>query len=171
MKFRLATENDIPKINIMFKFIIENMNKHNLDVWNDLYPFCEFENDVKNNSMYVFENNNSEIIASITICDKTAGFRSFAWENKKAPAYYLDRLAVNVKFLKQGLGSKLIQEIEKIAKLDGIEYLRLLVVNSNTPAINFYLKNGFTQVKGKFKEYIKEQRTNMVYFAYEKKLA
>lgn len=170
MEFRLATENDIPKINIMFKFIIENMQNHNLDVWNELYPFCEFENDIKNQSMYVFENDNSEIVASISICDKTSGFRSFAWENKKASAYYIDRLAVNVKYLKQGIGSKLIQEIENIAKDNNIEYLRLLVVHSNLPAISFYMKNGFKKVKGKFKEYIKEQRTNMIYFAYEKKI-
>ncbi|MFA6860705.1 MAG: hypothetical protein WCR30_04915 [Clostridia bacterium] len=43
----------------------------------------------------------------------------------------------------------------------------MLVVDSNKPAIKFYLKNGFTQVGGVNKEYIEQLDISLTEFGFE----
>lgn len=74
------------------------------------------------------------------------------WENAKEKAIYIDRLGVNVNYLRQGIGGIIIKNAIEIAKAQNIKYLRLFVVDVNKPAINLYLKNGFKQVDGIYEE-------------------
>lgn len=48
-----------------------------------------------------------------------------------------------------------------------VNYLRLQVVDTNIPAINFYKKVGFNQAMGKFEEHIEETNTTLVEFGFE----
>lgn len=52
--------------------------------------------------------------------------------------------------------------------MKGIQYLRLLVVDSNTPAIKLYKKNDFLQVEGMVEEKMNEDYIlNEVGFEYD----
>ena len=46
----------------------------------------------------------------------------------------------------------MIEKAKKIAKSKGIDYLRLFVVDINTPAIKLYEKNGFIKAEGIYDE-------------------
>lgn len=46
----------------------------------------------------------------------------------------------------------MIAKAKEIAREQGAEYLRLFVADINRPAIQLYEKNGFTRVKGVYKE-------------------
>lgn len=38
MKLKLAKKNDLNNLKVTYKEIIENMNKNNIDIWDEIYP-------------------------------------------------------------------------------------------------------------------------------------
>lgn len=72
---------------------------------------------------------------------------------------YIDRLGVNVDYLKQGIGCIMLEKAMELAKEKGVEYLRLFVVDINKPAINLYIKNGFKKAEGIYDEIIDDNLT------------
>ena len=153
MKFRLAENDDLLNLKSMYKKIVENMNKNNIAIWDEIYP-CEFlQNDIENKSLYILVENN-DIVAAFALCESSTGESQLKWNDATAKALYLDRLGVNVDYLKQGIGEVMLKNAMEIAKLKDAKYLRLFVVDINKPAINLYLKNGFKQVDGIYEERI-----------------
>ncbi len=65
---------------------------------------------------------------------------------------YIDRLGVDVRYAKRGIGSRMLAEAKELAGALGAEYLRLFVVDSNEPAIRLYEKNGFAKAAGIYEE-------------------
>lgn len=169
MELKLATKEDLPKLKLMFNGVVQNMQNNGIFIWNEYYPFEEFENDIENSSLYIIESAGT-IVASFALLDSTDGSECFTWKNKSAKSKYISRIGVNANHLKQGIGSLVLYEAEKLAKENKAKFLRLLVVDCNTPAINLYLKNGYTQVPGIRIEEIPEQNKSLVELGFEKQL-
>ena len=53
MEFRLARLEDLKQLKIIYKEIIKNMNKNNIQIWDDIYPCEFFEDDINNKWYYV----------------------------------------------------------------------------------------------------------------------
>ena len=153
MNLRLAEKNDLPQLKTMYEKIIDNMNKNNIQIWNEIYPCEFFQDDIQNKSLYVLTEND-DIIAAFALCESNDGEGHLKWENVKEKALYIDRFGVNVKYLRKGIGELMLKSATKLAKQMGAKYLRLFVVDVNKPAINLYLKNGFKRVDGIYKEKI-----------------
>lgn len=155
MNFRLAEISDLPKLKSVYKEIIDNMNRENIQIWDEIYP-CEFFcDDIEHNRLYVLEEN-AEIISAFALCDSNNGAEYVQWENKYAKALYIDRFGVNVNYLRNGIGSVMLNKAIALAEEKGAEYLRLFVVDINEPAIRLYIKNGFKQAGGAYDEVIDE---------------
>ena len=169
MELKLATKEDLPKLKLMFNGVVQNMQNNGIFIWNEYYPFEEFENDIENSSLYIIKSAGT-IVASFALLDSTDGSECFTWKNKSAKSKYISRIGVNSNHLKQGIGSLVLYEAEKLAKENKAKFLRLLVVDCNTPAINLYLKNGYTQVPGIRIEEIPEQNKSLVELGFEKQL-
>lgn len=73
-----------------------------------------------------------EIVAAFALCRGNAGANMVEWKNNQANALYLDRFGVNV------------------------NYLRLFVVDINSPAIELYQKLGFIRAGGSYDEVIED---------------
>ena len=153
MDFRLAAIDDLQQIKIVYKEIIKSMDDNQIQIWDDIYPCDFFEEDIKNNRLYILMNNN-EIVSAFVLCDKNAGEKSVEWKCDCCKALYLDRFGVNVNYLRKGIGSLMLRKAKETAKKLGDEYLRLFVVDINEPAIGLYIKNGFTRVSGIYDEVI-----------------
>ena len=151
MEFRLAVLNDLVQIKDMYRQIVKSMNENNIQIWDDIYPCVFFENDIKNNQMYLLIDNN-EIISAFVLCNTNAGEKEVRWSHDAGKSIYFDRLGVNIKYSNKGIGSLMIDKAKEIAKSLGCEYLRLFVVNINIPAIKFYIKNGFEKADGMYDE-------------------
>lgn len=82
--------------------------------------------------------------------------KGLKWENCNAKSFVLNRIGVNVDYLHQGIGKKLLIEASKLAQKEGAKYLRLLVSDINIPAINLYLKCNFKKVNGIYEEKIND---------------
>jgi ribosomal protein S18 acetylase RimI-like enzyme len=151
MDFRQAVMQDLPQLKDMYKRIIKNMNEQNIQIWDDIYPCEFFEDDIKNNRLYILLNN-GEIVSAFVLSDTNSGETAVEWNDNHAKAVYIDRLGVNIKYLKKGLGSLMLDKAKEIAKTLNAEYLRLFVVNINIPAIQLYTKKEFVKVNGVYNE-------------------
>lgn len=168
MELRLAEQKDLPQLKLMYKKIIENMNKNHIPIWDDIYPIEFLQNDIDNHCLYVL-NNDDHIVASLALCGSNAGEHFVKWNYQSQKVLYIDRLAVNVDDLRKGMGSLLLHKVIEQAKSKNIDSLRLFVVDINQPAIQLYLKNGFQQVEGIYSEVIDDE---LVFheFAFERKI-
>jgi len=153
MKLRLAQMDDLPQLKAVYGNIIEQMNRNNIQIWDDVYPYEFFQKDIENNRLYILVEN-GEIISAFALCDSNAGANCVQWKKKHASALYIDRLGVNVNYLKKGIGSKTLNLAIAVAREKGAKYLRLFVVDINEPAIKFYIKNGFEKAEGIYDEII-----------------
>ncbi len=151
MDFRQAVMQDLPQLKDMYKRIIKNMNEQNIQIWDDIYPCEFFEDDIKNNQLYILLNN-GEIVSAFVLSDTNSGETAVEWNDNHAKAVYIDRLGVNIKFLKKGLGSLMLDKAKEIAKTLNAEHLRLFVVDINIPAIQLYTKKEFVKVNGVYNE-------------------
>ena len=95
---------------------------------------------------------NREIVAAFPLCDTNIGENAVEWNDNHAKAIYIDRLAVNIKYSKKGIGSLMLAKAKEIARALDVKYLRLFVVDINEPAIQLYHKNNFLKAKGIYDE-------------------
>lgn len=151
MDFRLAVMQDLSQIKDMYQQIVKTMNQQNIKIWDDIYPCNFFEEDIKNNQLYVLLNN-GEIVSAFVLRATNAGEKAVQWNDNHANVLYIDRLGVDVKYAKKGIGSLMLAKAKEVAKVLGAEYLRLFVVDINEPAIKLYIKNGFVKVDGTYDE-------------------
>lgn len=153
MNFRSAVMNDLPQIKIVYKEIIKHMNDTHIEIWDDIYPCEFFKEDIKNNRLFLLLDNEI-ILSAFALCDINSGAESMNWESDTKKVLYLDRFGVNINYFKKGIGSLMLSKAKETANSLGAEYLRLFVVDINEPAIQLYLKNGFTRVSGVYNEVI-----------------
>lgn len=154
MNLRLANISDLSKLKAVYGNIIDNMNRNNISIWDDIYQCEFFSDDIENNRLYLLVEEHDIIVAAFALCESNAGEGYVKWENALGKALYLDRLGVNVDYLRQGIGSMMLKHATMLTKQKNAKYLRLFVVDINKPAMNLYLKNGFRQVDGIYEEKI-----------------
>ena len=154
MDLRLANINDLSKVKAVYENIIDKMDRNNIPIWDEIYP-CEFlRDDIENNRLYLLVNEHDDIVAAFALCESNSGESYVKWENDHDKALYLDRFGVNVGYSRRGIGSIMLKHAITLTKQKNAKYLRLFVVDINKPAINLYLKNGFSQVAGVYEERI-----------------
>jgi ribosomal protein S18 acetylase RimI-like enzyme len=156
MVFRLAVMQDLPQLKVVYKDIIQNMNDNQIEIWDNIYPCEFFEEDIKNEQLYVLSDN-IEIVSAFVLCSTNSGEKSVNWKDNAGKALYIDRLGVNVNYSRKGIGSYMLTKAREKAKNLGAEYLRLFVVDINEPAICLYTKNGFTKASGVYDEVIDDE--------------
>lgn len=153
MDFRLAVMQDLQQLKGVYRKIIQNMNANNIQIWDDIYPLNFLKEDIQNNRLYVLYDN-GELVSAFALCSTSLGEQSVKWKDARGKALYLDRLGVNVNYLRRGIGSLMLAKAKETAKALGAEYLRLFVVDINEPAIRLYTKNKFKRAGGVYHEVI-----------------
>lgn len=151
MEFRLARMSDLESIKTMYKEIIENMNRQGINIWDDIYPCEFFAEDINNDRLYVLKTKD-EILSAFVLGKSSSGENAVEWKEPDAKAIYLDRLGVNVKYSRAGIGRLMLEKAKEIARSNDAEYLRLFVVDTNVPAIRLYENNNFIKAKGIYEE-------------------
>ena len=154
MDLRLANINDLSKLKAIYGNIIDNMNRNNITIWDEVYPCDFFSDDIENNRLYLLVETHDDIVAAFALCESNIGESYVKWENVHDKALYIDRFGVNVDFSRRGIGSIMLKHAITLTKQKHAKYLRLFVVDINKPAINLYLKNGFRHVDGIYEERI-----------------
>lgn len=169
MNLRLACKEDLPQLKAVYKKIIENMDRNNIRIWDDVYPCEFFGDDMEHNRLYVLTDGD-EIISAFALCESNSGEGCVNWINGNDKALYIDRFGVNVNYLRQGIGSAALCQAAAAARELGAGSLRLFVVDINEPAVRLYEKNGFERADGIYDERIDEDLV-LHEFGFEKKLS
>ena len=149
--FRFAVMRDLPRLKEMYGRIVKNMEAQGISIWDDIYPSEFLAEDIEKKRLYVLLDN-EEIVSAFALCDTNAGEKAVQWKDGSTKAVYIDRLRVDVRYAKRGIGSQMLAEAKELAKASGAAYLRLFVVDINEPAIRLYSKNGFIKAAGIYEE-------------------
>ncbi len=86
--------------------------------------------------------------------DKTVGCLSLYANNIKSREAFLSMILVQEDRKHCGIGSKLLNKAEKIARDNNMKSITLSVNKSNLNAINFYIKKGYHKEKENIESYI-----------------
>lgn len=149
MGLRLAETEDLPEIRRMFEGVIAWMDGEGIRIWDEVYPSAAFPADIDNRRLYLLEDG-GEMLGAFALSAEDESRGRMGWEKREAGALYLERLAVSAARPRQGIGKRLIRQAAALARDRGAEYLRLLVVDYNRPAIRLYEKCGFRRAEGLF---------------------
>ena len=88
-------------------------------------------------------------LASFVICseenESIIGFTAY-YKNHEACQIYISLIAVKKEYWSNGIGSKMLQELETY-KLRGYTSIGLEVSKANNRAYNFYKKHGFIEIE------------------------
>jgi len=97
-------------------------------------------------SLYVAQSGTGEILGSVCVSSFPPGFwKRQHWLSPKANGLGVFNLVVPPRYQRQGIGSFLMAEVEKLAKVYGIEFVRLDAYTSNSESRSFYQALGYQE--------------------------
>ena len=53
LMFRAAESSDLPALREMYRAVVDRMRADGLDIWDDVYPVCALEGDIRNGALYI----------------------------------------------------------------------------------------------------------------------
>ena len=140
---RKAKISDVGTIMTIINETVKEMKSYGNNQWDENYPNSEtFINDIKNDSLYVYEEDNN-----------IKGFICIV----------AHRIAVNTKFRNGGIATKLMSFCEELASKEGIRYIKTDTYSLNTKMNSLFKKLGYKFI-GEVKFLSKEK----AFYCYEK---
>ena len=132
MNIRKATSPDHEKISLIFR------EEYCKSPYNEKWTKESASNKIKeyfNKSFILVAEESKEVIGFII-------FNEFVWDD--GPRVLINEIVVTEKFQRQGIGKRLIEEVEKYSKTNGKKGISLLA-HKEAKSINFYKKQGFKE--------------------------
>lgn len=142
---RIARYDDINSVLEIVKETIEDLQKEGNYQWSDDYPTKDnFEKDIKNAKLYVYEINNE--VAGFICIDKNEDvvYKTLEWQ-KKDEAIVIHRFAIKRKYQRQKIATSLIEFVEHFVKNKNINYIKV-----DTNSKNIKMKALFEKLDFKF---------------------
>lgn len=166
MEIRLLKVNEIERLKGLYRDVVKDMNSRGLHNWNEDYPAVEaLEKDVKNQALYVIEENNGDISAAVSIDDITVDdYNAIDW-NIKGDFYTFHRIAVHPNYTRRGYAKKLINFAEELARENKCKSMRIDSYHKNENAINLYKSLGYKYVGD-----ISLRNTGEPFYCFEKEI-
>lgn len=148
MNIRVANKNDLEELKILYKSVIDDMEKvKKINIWDDVYPFCEFEKDIMSKEMFVIEGN-GKIIGSFALSEfDDPEYHAIEWKSNNKKWFYINRLAILPSEQGKGYAKQAMEFINKYAIDNNYDFIRLTVHTDNKYAIGLYEKFGFVKIK------------------------
>lgn len=148
MNFKVATKQDEQTVIQFYYQVIDAMQGSPYNPWweKDIYPSNQqLIQAIDKQSLYLLQKDTTCMASVVLNHDCNAGYNSVDWQVKTAPehVFYVHLLGVNPSMHGQGIGKKLIAHIIELAKLKGIQSIRLDVLPHNIPAQKLYESMGF----------------------------
>ena len=144
IEYRLGTAQDLDAICMLIKEAVEEMEKHGIYQWDDIYPArIDFEEDIEKSTLYLahLEDKLAALYVISGECDEQYG--NGEWEYDADKAYVLHRFCVSPQFQNRGIGKAVLLHIEDQIKDMGYESVRLDTFTENPFAQRLYLHNGY----------------------------
>lgn len=167
MELRLAVPADLPQLKKVYSDICEEMRRSGVDLWNEQYPYEALPGDIAAKRLWLLCD--GDIIAAAFALDSFTDTGDIRWEQPGAKAAVLMRLGVNVDYRRQNIGRKCCDLAGELAGKMGCTYIRLFVVDYNTPAVEFYIRCGFVRAPGAHREQVEGIEQGLIEYGFEKR--
>lgn len=165
LNIRLAKLTDLENINLLFRQVVDDLdNVKKINMWNTVYPFCEFEKDIENQDMYLIENEN-KTIGSFTLTEYDDPDNHVINWSSNNKWFYINRLVILPSEQGKGYAKIAMNFIDEYAIENNYETIRLTVYKDNKYAIGLYEKFGFVKIENSY-TVIEEK----VFIGFEKKV-
>lgn len=151
MIFEKASIEDINEISELYDAVCDYLASDiNYPGWKKgIYPIREDALEgLRDNALYIMKDEN-RIAGTVMLKHKPEeGYRNVKWNtgNDYEKIYVIYTLAVHPDYRRMGVGSAIMEEVEKIARNEGCVSIRLDVVKDNYPAEKLYVRQGFQYV-------------------------
>ncbi len=147
-KIRNATMGDLNGINTLFRDVVDDIqNVKKINMWNTVYPFCEFEKDINNREMYIIEVE-GEMIGSFTLSEyDDPDYYAINWTSNNKKWFSINRLVILPSEQGKGYAKMAMNYISDYAIKNNYEVIRLTVHKDNIYAITLYEKYGFKKIE------------------------
>ena len=151
MKLVKAEITDIEEISKLYDDVCNYLFEHeNYPAWKKgVYPTGDVaEKGVKEDALYIAKDNHKIVGTVILRHEPEEGYKNVEWiaENNYEKIYVIYTLAVHPNYIRLGIGKKLLDFAEEIARKEGCISLRLDVAKGNIPAESLYKKCGYKYV-------------------------
>lgn len=116
-----------------------------IDQWSSLAVGLD-DDDIKatiNQDQVYAMKRDGKMVATFTLYDEQGAWDKYLWGELSDNAIYVHRLAVALPEKGMGLGKKLLDWIEQMAKQTGITMIRLDCVTHNKKLNDFYVRCGY----------------------------
>ena len=157
MNFRLASENDINEICLLIESAIQEMEKHEIFQWDNVYPTeSDFLKDIEKDNLFVGEEDDNISVVYAINKDYDEQYSNGKWMYPESDFRIIHRLCVNPAYQNKGVAKRTLEHIESSLRDNGVESIRLDVFTENPFALSLYRKCGYDEVgttqwrKGKF---------------------
>lgn len=104
----------------------------------------QFENDIKNKSLYIYKEDN--IIKGFISVSIDTGYYDELLENSKETSYILHRLAIKQEYRNQDIARKLLDFCEKLAIKNNIKVLKGDTEEKNLKMNSLFLKLNYKKI-------------------------
>jgi ribosomal protein S18 acetylase RimI-like enzyme len=134
-----ASLNDLPEIMALIRAVIVEMNRNNIDQWDEIYPdAAEIENDIESNSLYKYEI--VGVIAAIVTINNQGSpeYDEIPWTDTSRGFIVVHRLAVLPVYQGKGIAKTLMRFCEEAALRNNQSSIRLDAFTHNPIACNLY---------------------------------
>lgn len=152
LTFRRANALDKEAVVNFYHQMIEDLHDVEFDPkWvKGVYPTTEqLKQSIDNQTQWIVVNAADEIMASLLADhNEHADFHDVPWSQELTPqdAWYLHLVGVSPRFQGRGVSVFMFDELFKAAQAEGLQAIRLDVLQNNIPAIKFYQKMGFVKL-------------------------
>ena len=146
MNFRKTTEKDLDSVIKIIDEAKEFLKNNNIDQWQNGYPNKEvILRDIENDHSYVLDDNGEIIATTVLSFDGDKNYDviyngDWITDNKYG---VIHRIAVSRDYANRGIGKKIIESSEDIAKENNIKSMRADTHKDNKTMQSLLLKNGF----------------------------
>ena len=166
MIIRKAEKQDLDDIMQVYKSCVDGMIAIGIDQWDESYPNRNIiKKDLEIGDYYVGLIDN-EIVAGIKIDSvQDPTYLSINWADKTNNFMVVHRLCTKTKVWNQGVGKKMMEFAERLAKKNNCISIRLDTYINNPKAIAFYKRLGYNQLGN-----IKLKPEKDIYYCFEKLL-
>jgi len=163
LAFRKAGSHDLEQITAMYKRAIEALTSKNIMQWDDIYPDNRIiEDDISKGEMYISENNGTAVAAYTINREYDNEYKNGKWKYPLSSFYIVHRLCITPERQNEGIGTAVMRHIEKWAKDNSAQTIRLDCFTQNPHALRMYINLEYhitgtvTWRKGSF--YLMEKR-------------
>ena len=144
---RKALISDLETVKSLTEACAKKMINDGIFQWNDHYPSKEiFRKDIEEDSLYVWDDKNQIKGCIMFSPEKDEVYNSTKWLTQDNKNIYVHRLAVHPKFQKKGIGNKLMNFAESIAKKLNFISIRLDTFSQNKSNNKFYESRGYQKL-------------------------